>query len=803
MRTRDISQFVFVLLLFIGLYAAALAQSPTQTQTTLTASATQVAAGQPIKLTATVSAQGGSPVSRGLVSFYDGKRLLGTVTVVNSGSAFTHGTAHLATQLGPGAQSLKAAYVGNSTYQGSSSSIVDVVVGSDFPVSVQLSSSGSAGNYAVNGTVMAMGTIPPTGTLALNDTTVASTQIASATLGNSATGTEFLSVAENSGYAFWHYPAAADLNNDGILDLLLPEAGSNYIDVALGHGDGTFGTATQIDWNEVNGTGTDEPYMVAVADFNGDGLPDIAEVNNAGKSLCIGIGNGTGSFQHQGNYPVGDNPRSLVVADFNGDGVLDIAVANHGNMLPGNTGNTISVLLGNGDGTFASAVTYPVGPQPYAISVGDFNGDGIPDLAVANSDEYGQDCSSGVCPGSTLGILLGKGDGTFNAQTVYPVQMNPIALAIGDFNGDGIQDVVTVNELNSASGDSVTVLIGKGDGTFSVKDSFSLPQICGSVPGFSYCFGTGVSIVDWNSDGIPDLEITASDGNGTMGVLFIYSGKGDGTFTETAYFTGPELIGLTTGDFNGDGLADLAVVGGNFGGPWYGWVVLNGVQSTSSATFSSFLVAGSGSHTIVGAYSGDTNYLPATSQSIPLTATAAFSVTPPASGTTISAPGQSGTATLQVAALNGFAGTVNLQCSLTSTVNSGAAPTCGITPSVTLSSASTTGTATLSVNTTASSSSLQGGPELPGRRVSQVFFACLLFAFLPLRRGIWRRTLLTVAFLGLLVGTQACGGGGSGGGGGGTYVQGTPVGTYSFTVTATDSKNANDVVSTTVSITVS
>jgi hypothetical protein len=536
-------------------------------------------------------------------------------------------------------------------------------------------------------------------------------------------------------------------------------------------------------------------------------LPDIAEVNNAGKSLGIGIGNGTGSFQHQGNYPVGDNPRSLVVADFNGDGFLDIAVANHGNDLPGNAGNTISVLLGNGDGTFAPAVTYPAGPQPYDIHVADLNGDGIPDLVVANSDEYGLDCASGVCPGSTIGVLLGNGDGTFKAQTVYPMQTNPVALAVGDLTGNGMQDIVTVNELLTASGDSVTVLIGKGDGTFSVKDSFSLPEICGSLPGFMYCFGTGVSIVDWNGDGIPDLEITASDGNGTMGIQFIYSGKGDGTFTETTYFTGPELRGLTAGDFNGDGLADLALVGGNAGGPSYGWVVLNGLQSASSATFSSFSVAGSGSHTIVGAYSGDTNYLPATSQSIPLTATSAFSVTPPASGTTISAPGQSGTATLQVAALNGFAGTVNLQCALTSTVSSGAAPTCGITPSVALSSASPTGTATLSVNTTASSSSSQGRPELPGSRASQVFFACLLFAFLPLRRRAWRRTLLTVAFLGLLVGTQACGGGGSeggsGGGGGGTHVQGTPAGTYTFTVTATDSKNANDVVSTTVSITLS
>ena len=142
----------------------------------------------------------------------------------------------------------------------------------------------------------------------------------------------------------------------------------------------------------------------------------------------------------------GNVQDGIAVGDFTGDGHIDLAVANSGS-------NTMSVLLGNGDGTFQSQVTYPVGQAPQAVAAGDFTGDGHLDLAVTNSGD------------NTVSVLLGNGDGTFRPQVTYPVGQAPQALVAGDFTGDGHLDLAVAN----SGSNTVSMLLGRGDGTFAPR----------------------------------------------------------------------------------------------------------------------------------------------------------------------------------------------------------------------------------------------------------------------------------------------------------------------------------------------
>ncbi len=276
------------------------------------------------------------------------------------------------------------------------------------------------------------------------------------------------------------------------------------------------------------------PNAIVTGDFNGDGVPDLAVTNNYDNTISILLGRRTGGFAPQVTYPTGPLPVGIVAGDFNGDGNLDLAVTN-GNCTPGHqveppqcSPSTVSILMGNGDGTFQPQVTYPVGTLPASIVTADFNGDGKLDLAVVNVDD------------NDIGILLGNGDGTFQPQVTYPVSVGigyfflP-SLVLGDFNGDGNVDLA-VGDLTA-----VFVLLGNGNGTFQ--------SALQSTPG-----GYEMAVGDFNGDGIPDLVVTGGENDGVYGT-FVLLGLGNGTFYLNATY--PLAVDVAVADLNGDGKLDL------------------------------------------------------------------------------------------------------------------------------------------------------------------------------------------------------------------------------------------------------
>jgi hypothetical protein len=240
------------------------------------------------------------------------------------------------------------------------------------------------------------------------------------------------------------------------------------------------------------------------------------------------------SFLTAVNYNA-TNPSSVVVGDFNGDGNADLAVAN--NLQSGQ----VSVLLGNGDGTFQAAVEYAAGTNPVSLAVGDFNGDGNTDLVVANLGD-------GSSTAGSIGILLGVGDGTFRPQLTYSAGFNPGYVVVADFNGDGKADLAVASD---GSAGSLDVLLGNGDGTFQATLTYS---------GF---FPSSIAVGDFNGDGKADLAMSNAPAHGSLSEVTVLLGNGNGAFQPAVNYTNavniPDFVAAA--DFNGDGKQDLAVGG--------------------------------------------------------------------------------------------------------------------------------------------------------------------------------------------------------------------------------------------------
>jgi hypothetical protein len=309
----------------------------------------------------------------------------------------------------------------------------------------------------------------------------------------------------------------------------------------------------------------------ALGDFNGDGKPDLAVANNSTKNISVLPGNGDGTFGVKTDYDVGQPAYGVVITDLNSDGKPDIVAETSFSLTEG-----VSVLLGNGNGTFQTHVDYLFSglAQPKSIVASDFNNDTKPDIVVINGSgasvllgtgdgtltqpvSYGSSnfatsvavgdfngdskidlavSSYGFGTFGVVSILLGKGDGTFFAAVNYSSAPSPFSIVKGDFNGDGKLDLATAN----IQVDSISILLGNGDGTFGAHANYP-------AGGFPYELSTG----DFNSDGKTDL---VSAGNG--GGLNVLKGNGDGTFQKSASFLGGGFF-ATVLDLNGDAKPDI------------------------------------------------------------------------------------------------------------------------------------------------------------------------------------------------------------------------------------------------------
>jgi hypothetical protein len=329
--------------------------------------------------------------------------------------------------------------------------------------------------------------------------------------------------------------AIGDLNGDGKRDLVT--AGSNLraigsVSVLLNRGGGKFRTARAYR----TGFGS---RSVVIGDLNDDGDPDLAVANWGGHTISVLLNRGDGVLRPRVDYATGRNPEDIAIGDLNGDGKLDLATVN----------KTVSVFINAGDGTFQDRIDYRAGRKPVSVAIGDLNGDGSPELTTANRSD-------------TVSVFINRRDGSFRSRVDYRAGSGPSSIAIGDLNGDRRPDLVTAN-TNTVEGnargnvDSVSVLLGRGDGSFRLKTDYGKTKDPEQLPyGFS-----SVALGDLNGDGKPDVTI-GTDANSVS----VFINRGNGSLQPRAGYPtwatedglGPRCIAV--GDLNGDRTLDVVKV---------------------------------------------------------------------------------------------------------------------------------------------------------------------------------------------------------------------------------------------------
>jgi hypothetical protein len=391
----------------------------------------------------------------------------------------------------------------------------------------------------------------------------------------------------------------ADLNGDSKLDIIVsnscPGNGdtcpNGTVGVLLGNGDGTFQPAATY------GSGGLYADSVAVADLNGDGVPDIVVGNfltcGGGSSDCdkglvgVMLGNGDGTFQPvMTYYSGGESATAVAIGDLNGDGIPDVVVTNCGGCGP----SVVGILLGNGDGTFQPAVTYPAGTEPVSVAVADVNGDGKLDVVVG--------AFSGV------GVLLGNGDGTFQPIVTYDPGAGANSVAVADVNGDGKPDLVLATGCahhKCVYGD-VGVLLGNGNGTFQSAITY---RSNGHVT-------SSAEVADVNGDGTPDLIVSNACANeeclsATVGVLLGEKFSSNLSLTTSG---SPSLVGQPV-TFTATVSSKSGAISNGESVTFYDGLAEIGTGATSGgvSTFTTSTLA-TGTHHIKASYPGDGTFKP-------------------------------------------------------------------------------------------------------------------------------------------------------------------------------------------------
>jgi FG-GAP-like repeat/Bacterial Ig-like domain (group 3) len=800
-RTKSSLGLVVLLsaLLFCGFFAPP-ARAATATTTTLAVTpSNSIAAQQIATLTASVQA-GGAAVTVGTVNFFDGKLYLGSVQVVrNASHGYAVGTATWKLALSVGIHSIAATFLPTATLASSTSASQTVTVspsGATGPGTTNLILSNSHpktgdNNNLLTATLSASGADKPTGSIVFSNQT-SNTALGTVVVNPSSFVAGFAPVASVSA-VFPQQIYSADFNGDGLPDFLAMVGDTTPTEVLqpyLNVGDGTFRTLAPIvtplpSSSTAPLSSEAEPSPILGTDFNGDGVPDLAFQSSATTiSVLLGAGDGTFPFTETLSPPSGGSTsyfESVAIGDFNGDGIPDLMATN---VVYTSAGGSIVVNIfpGKGDGTFGSPIT-STSVDGFSALVQDFNQDGFADLAIVPSEQ------------KVLLIQLGNGDGTFQPAVSYPVGTAPMLGTALQSRGNGIAELAVWNTGDSTVG----ILLGKGDGTFlpQVTYPYNVPD-----PALNQAIAADVT-----GDGLQDIVVLnypVPQEPPSPQTFSVFAGNGDGTYQApvTYNFLPNTLLtqpfSLTTGDFNHDGVADIGVSdAGN------GLIEALSLSSQGNPLYSARFpltttVYGVSIQQVVANYSGDSNNSAAVSNlvAVPGSANPKFNLNPDTTSLTIAA-GQTGTVTIGVIPLNGFAGTVQFSCS-----GLPANSTCSFSPSsVTPNGVATNTTLTVATNVQAAANRLPAN----GLRGSFVSFAILMgFGSLAgIRRSgkgvggcssarrCWQWLFFAATFalaVGSPLGCSSGSGSGSGsssGGGGGE--PSTPGGLSTVTVTAVSS----------------